>query len=516
MGNVCNTSCIVSTGFGSLAMGNICNSSCIIGNNTSFAMGNVSGSSCIIADNTSFAMGRNGVISTGITSMAMGSNINNGADCAIALGYNLTLNNFIHSGTTAVNKLAIFNTPATSTCTSALVWDNTDKKVKLNSSLGGGGGGITTANNGLTTNGTNVVLGGSLTGNTNVNTNNFGISFGTGTTATGNNSFATGIYTCATGNGSVAWGNGGYVGSEDYLEASGNYSMAGGYKSCSVGNASIALGTFAKSYGEYSIALGHAAHASGNTSIALGKNACAEGNYSVAFSYSLATGNNSFAFGNSEANGNFSFAGGFSLDGFEPNCAGGFNSFIFQNSNGLVSNGGALGNNTAILGGNDNSIAASNTGTTIIGGNNINITSSGFDNFGVVSNLAIWSTPATGAASDSVLTWDATSKKVRAVAYASPSDCRLKTCIEPINGINLGGFSGVRFEYNNLTPNEGKKAYGVLAQEVENTFPLIVNENYTGTDGNKYKTVDYKQLVPILLEKIKELEQRIILLENNS
>jgi len=67
---------------------------------------------------------------------------------------------------------------------------------------------LQTANNGLTVNGTNVRLGGTLTGNTCIDTGSFGLAIGYGATASGNNSTAFGNNTTASGCASISSGFG--------------------------------------------------------------------------------------------------------------------------------------------------------------------------------------------------------------------------------------------------------------------------------------------------------------------
>lgn len=70
--------------------------------------------------------------------------------------------------------------------------------------------------------------------------------------------------------------------------------------------------------------------------------------------------------------------------------------------------------------------------------------------------------------------------------------------------INL---NGNRYDWNenmkNLTDETGTE-YGVLAQEVQKEFPEMVVK---GNDG--YLRVDYIQLIPVMIEAIKELKQEI-------
>lgn len=52
-------------------------------------------------------------------------------------------------------------------------------------------------------------------------------------------------------------------------------------------------------------------------------------------------------------------------------------------------------------------------------------------------------------------------------------------------------------------------AYGVIAQEVQKEFPEMVEMQESG-----YLAVDYRQLVPVMIEAIKELKQELDCLKN--
>lgn len=66
---------------------------------------------------------------------------------------------------------------------------------------------------------------------------------------------------------------------------------------------------------------------------------------------------------------------------------------------------------------------------------------------------------------------------------------------------------GVKYEWNHimhsLTGKSGTE-YGVIAQEVQKEFPEMVQE---GSDG--YLEVDYIQLIPVMIEAIRELKDEI-------
>ncbi len=105
------------------------------------------------------------------------------------------------------------------------------------------------------------------------------------------------------------------------------------------------------------------------------------------------------------------------------------------------------------------------------------------------------------------------------VAYAS-SDIRFKNNIIPITNAldKLSKIGGYTFEWNEISHKEtGKKDIGVVAQEVEEILPEIVQ-----TRSNGYKAVDYQKLTALLIESVKEqqviindLKTRIETLENN-
>ena len=86
------------------------------------------------------------------------------------------------------------------------------------------------------------------------------------------------------------------------------------------------------------------------------------------------------------------------------------------------------------------------------------------------------------------------------------SDKRLKDNIEQIDleiSNELCELNPIHFSYKN--DNTKKKHYGLLAQEVENVFPGLVENN----NINGYKTVNYQELIPIIIAKIKIMQCQI-------
>ena len=96
------------------------------------------------------------------------------------------------------------------------------------------------------------------------------------------------------------------------------------------------------------------------------------------------------------------------------------------------------------------------------------------------------------------------------IAYSS-SDERLKdnkknieNALEKVESLN-----GVEFDWNDKQDVYEGHDIGVIAQEVEKIAPEIVN-----TRDNGYKAVKYEKLVPLLIEAIKELSDKVKALEN--
>jgi hypothetical protein len=90
------------------------------------------------------------------------------------------------------------------------------------------------------------------------------------------------------------------------------------------------------------------------------------------------------------------------------------------------------------------------------------------------------------------------------------SDERLKTDIEKIENATdkVSQLNGYTFTYK----ADGVKSAGVIAQEVEKVLPSAVREKelpLKSDDGVAYKTVQYDQIIGLLIESIKELKQEI-------
>ena len=98
---------------------------------------------------------------------------------------------------------------------------------------------------------------------------------------------------------------------------------------------------------------------------------------------------------------------------------------------------------------------------------------------------------------------------VCATDFNSTSDCRCKDNITTVENAycKIGQIRGVNYNWK----DSGKYTLGVVAQEVEQTFPELVTE-----DDNGFKAVNYNGLVGVLIETVKTLQAKVEDLENGS
>jgi FtsZ-binding cell division protein ZapB len=95
---------------------------------------------------------------------------------------------------------------------------------------------------------------------------------------------------------------------------------------------------------------------------------------------------------------------------------------------------------------------------------------------------------------------------VQATQFLYLSDRRLKQNVMPIKDslAKVTSLNGYSFDWKNT----GKSDIGVIAQEVEKVFPTLVHEG-TDTEGKKFKSVEYGNLVAPIIEAIKELASKL-------
>jgi hypothetical protein len=92
------------------------------------------------------------------------------------------------------------------------------------------------------------------------------------------------------------------------------------------------------------------------------------------------------------------------------------------------------------------------------------------------------------------------------IVAAESSDKRLKDNIKPIkNAIDkIDKIGGYEFDWNDKQELYEGHDVGVIAQEIEEVLPEVVE---TREDG--YKAVNYKKIVPLLIQAIKEQQKQI-------
>jgi hypothetical protein len=86
----------------------------------------------------------------------------------------------------------------------------------------------------------------------------------------------------------------------------------------------------------------------------------------------------------------------------------------------------------------------------------------------------------------------------------NPSDAKLKENIEYITTDqldNLFKLNPISFSYK--SDKDHLKHFGLLAQDVEKLFPELVKEN------NNYRSVNYQELLPVMLAKMKLMQSEI-------
>ncbi len=97
---------------------------------------------------------------------------------------------------------------------------------------------------------------------------------------------------------------------------------------------------------------------------------------------------------------------------------------------------------------------------------------------------------------------------IRCVSLTQTSDIRFKKNISPINNAlnNIMQIDGVKYDWKREISEDrkfnDKRQIGLVAQDVEEIFPELVN-----TDDLGYKSVSYSKMTAVLIEAIKELKK---------
>ena len=103
------------------------------------------------------------------------------------------------------------------------------------------------------------------------------------------------------------------------------------------------------------------------------------------------------------------------------------------------------------------------------------------------------------------------SSGIYATGFFATSDIRVKKNIHPITNAleTVRKLQGV--SYNRTDTPDTQRHIGVIAQDVEKVLPEVVEENADGL-----KTVAYSQMVSVLIEAVKELQEKVERLEKQT
>ena len=94
--------------------------------------------------------------------------------------------------------------------------------------------------------------------------------------------------------------------------------------------------------------------------------------------------------------------------------------------------------------------------------------------------------------------------------YGQYSDERVKTNIKTIENALDKTLLLRGVEYNDFRIEPERKRIGLIAQEVELIVPEVVRTN----EEDGMKSIEYQNLVGLLVESIKELNNKVLKLEN--
>ncbi len=340
--------------------------------------------------------------------------------------------------------------------------------------------------------------------------------------------------------------------------ASGDYSIAMGFGTSAAGNSAIATGRHAKAEGSSSVAMGSNTTASGTASIAMGLETKSEG-----FTASTAMGGSTTASGNySTAMGYFTIAEAHSSTAIGRYNNGGGNPLTYISSNPLfeVGNGTHINRSNAltVFGGSDATLASPTSGYLMIGNSNGanllfdtneimarnngstanltlqreggNVIVGGVTVFGGSGSQAFLANPTSGYlmignSNGANLLFDTNEIMARNNGSTANltlqreggnvivggvtvhvSDRRLKKNIQPLS---YGLKEIVQLKpktYNWKNREQEHRSLGLIAQEVQGIIKEIVT---TQDDKNKTLGISYTELIPVLINAVKEQQEVI-------
>ena len=245
-----------------------------------------------------------------------------------------------------------------------------------------------------------------------------------------------------------------------------------GYYTIASGDGTLATGRDSKAIGDWSTAMGYKSEANGATSTAMGSRGKANGDFSTVMGYG------------SDANGDYSTAmGQYSVADGKSSTAMGYGSIASDYSSLVI---GYFNLNGSTVTGSATQANSANTAFVIGNGTFSNRS----DAFKVMAN------------GDTTVSNDLTVGGDIVVS----SDARLKANIMSL-GSTLAKLLLIDGKRYTMKKN-GKQKIGVLAQDIQKVFPELVT-----TDDKDMLAVNYQGLVPVLINAIKEQDDKISRLE---
>ena len=283
-----------------------------------------------------------------------------------------------------------------------------------------------------------------------------------------------------------------------YNRASGNGAFVGGFHNVAGPTGSDITSINGNSIGQ--TAFGYGTQATGNASFSAGEGTEASGSHGVVFGK------------NTVASGSFSTALGFETDATD------YGSFVIgsYNSSGSSATSAAsfstsapafvIGNGTASNAKSDAFKVLFNGNTTVAGDITVTGNDMTFGNGETISNASDGTVTITSGtvslSSNATIGNDLTVSGDIVVS----SDARLKA-----NIVSLGSTLARLLLIDGKTytmKKDGKQKIGVLAQDIQKVFPELVSE-----DDNEMLAVNYQGLVPVLINALKEQDDKISRLE---
>jgi len=452
---------------------------------------------------------------TGISSIAIGRNANTNDDAAVALGTgsNVGLNGVAlgynadaGSGSIAMGKdsssplangVSIGIRAKQTNNGGVVIGDNSNTGgvrsvvIGAESRASGFSGGAVVIGTDIDVPGLDVV---SIGKSSNASSNN-SVAIGTlsGFDGMGNNSVAVGYFTSAQGNTAVGIGIQGFsqgdrsVGIGYFYTSNGTHSIAIGSNAEATATSSVSLGHLAQSTGDRSVALGHGTAVSSANTIKLGANSSYRIDVNSQFvSNVIPAANLTYSFGNTTNRWDNIYVGNtiatdvdtvtLDVEGagvFQSNVT--FQESITVDTNTLVANSGS---GRVGIGLTDPDAKLEVNGSVLVSGD-----------------------VTTGYSSDERL-----KENIQTITDSH-------SILEQVRGVNFTWSEDVKHGLGMyLAPHEGEDV-GVIAQEVQQVLPQAVREVPA---EERWLLVEYHKLIPVLIEAVKDLNNRVKELEGQS